>query len=87
MNSKLLKISLSADAHMDEKFPGWRDTLLYQNIWQEVYGMMIIKECIDEIETYQIPVGNSAAGEMACEWTYDALKDIRQNIKDKFAVK
>ena len=37
--------------------------------------------CIDIIETYRIPVGNSAAGEMACEWTYDALHEIRDAIR------
>ena len=31
---------------------------------------------------YQIPVGNSAAGELACEWTYDALKECRDNIRN-----
>jgi hypothetical protein len=30
---------------------------------------------------HQIPVGNSRAGEMACEWTYDALKECRDNIR------
>jgi hypothetical protein len=33
------------------------------------------------IEEYRIPVGNSSAGEMACEWTYDALKEIRDEIR------
>jgi hypothetical protein len=33
------------------------------------------------IEEYQIPVGNSPAGELACEWTYDALKEIRDDIR------
>lgn len=39
------------------------------------------ERCIDIIELYRIPVGNSAAGEMACEWTYDALKTIRDAIR------
>ena len=33
------------------------------------------------LSEHQIPVGNSAAGEMACEWTYDALKECRDNIR------
>ena len=37
--------------------------------------------CIGIIESHDIPVGNSAAGEMACEWTYDALKTIRDAIR------
>jgi hypothetical protein len=50
------------------------------------YTDSVVKECINKIETYQIPVGNSAAGEMACEWTYDALKEIRDEIKEHFGV-
>lgn len=44
----------------------------------------IIKEIIKIIETYSIPCGNSAAGELAAEWTYDALKSIRDEIKERF---
>lgn len=37
--------------------------------------------CAKIVETYRIPVGNSAAGEMACEWTHDALKEILDAIR------
>jgi len=47
---------------------------------------LIVRECIDKIETHRIPVGNSAAGEMACEWTYSSLKEIRDEIKQHFGV-
>ena len=53
----------------------------------EEFADLIIKDCIDKIETYRIPVGNSAAGELACEWTYNALKDIRDEIKENFGIK
>lgn len=39
------------------------------------------ERCIDIIESYRIPVGNSAAGELACEWTYDAIETIRDAIR------
>lgn len=39
------------------------------------------ERCIGIIESHHIPVGNSAAGEMACEWTYDALETIRDAIR------
>ena len=52
----------------------------------EKFAKLIIHRCIDEIETYRIPVGNSAAGEMACEWTCAALKEIRDNIKEHFGI-
>ena len=37
--------------------------------------------CAKIVETYRIPVGNSPAGEMACKWTHDALKEIRDAIR------
>ena len=40
-----------------------------------------MERCIGIIESHPIPVGNSAAGEMACEWTYGALKTIRAAIR------
>ena len=59
-------------------------TMTFEEI--EKFAELIIKDCIHEIETYQIPVGNSAAGEMAREWTYDALKEIRNGIMERFGV-
>ena len=50
------------------------------------FAELIVRECIDKIETHRIPVGNSAAGEMACEWTYAALKEIRDEIREHFGV-
>jgi hypothetical protein len=37
--------------------------------------------CLDVVKTHRIPVGNSSAGEMACEWTYGALKEIVAKIQ------
>ena len=58
-----------------------------ESIKLEAFAKLIIKECVKSIEQYEIPVGNSAAGELACEWTYNALKEIRDEIKEKFDVK
>lgn len=52
----------------------------------EILAKLIALECIDKIETYRIPVGNSASGELACEWTYDALREIRDDIKEYFGI-
>ena len=57
-----------------------------QIVLLEKFAELIVQECIDKIETHRIPVGNSAAGEMACEWTYDALKEIRDEIREHFGV-
>jgi hypothetical protein len=50
----------------------------------EKFAEAIIAECIDLIETYRIPVGNSRSGELAAEWTWDALETIRDNICERF---
>lgn len=51
-----------------------------RNAWNASRNSVIL-ECINILENYEIPVGNSAAGEMACEMTYEALKDIREEIR------
>lgn len=40
-----------------------------------------LEEVIKIIEEHRIPVGNSAAGEIACELTYAALHEIRDEIR------
>jgi hypothetical protein len=32
------------------------------------------------VESYPVPVGNSPAGELAAQWTMDALREIRDQI-------
>ncbi|CAB4132960.1 hypothetical protein UFOVP140_11 [uncultured Caudovirales phage] len=39
------------------------------------------KACIDIVEMYRIPVGNSPQGELAADWTYAALHEIRDEMK------
>ena len=53
---------------------------LLREAW-EGSAILMKERCIKIIEAYQVPVGNSAAGELACEWTMQALKDIREAIK------
>jgi hypothetical protein len=78
MNERIKE--LAADA-------GYPDYMTYgQDKILERFAELIVEECINKIETHQIPVGNSAAGEMACEWTYAALKEISGEIKEHFGV-
>jgi hypothetical protein len=57
-----------------------------QKKFVETLAQLVVQDCINKIETYHIPVGNSASGELACEWTYAALKEIRDDIKDTFGI-
>lgn len=57
-----------------------------QRRFVETLAQLVAQDCIDKLETYRIPVGNSSAGELACEWTYDALKNIRDDIRETFGL-
>ena len=86
MNKKIRELAENAGFYVydGEIFP--EKSSESQTGFLEKFAELIVKECIDKIETYHIPVGNSAAGEMACEWTYDALKEISDEIKERFGI-
>ena len=39
--------------------------------------------CIEIVESYRVSVGNSCAGELACEWTMENLREIREAIRTR----
>lgn len=45
------------------------------------YADALVDRAAEIIGTYKVPVGNSCAGEMAAEWTMDALHEVWQKIK------
>lgn len=83
MNERIRDMLEEATEVHDDRFTGHSERVVDYKVFAE----LIVKECIDKIETYRIPVGNSSSGELACEWTYAALKDIRDEIKETFGVK
>jgi hypothetical protein len=40
-----------------------------------------IERCLKIVETYEVSVGNSAAGEIACEMTMENLREIRDEMR------
>jgi len=80
MNKQILKLFNDAGFHQPEM-----ERLGIEHKFEK-FAELIVQECIDKIESYKIYVGNSPAGELACEWTYDALKDIRDDIKETFGI-
>ena len=81
MNERIRALALQALKHPDTDNDG---LTVFDNDELAKFTQLIVQECIDKIETYRIPVGNSAAGEMACEWTYEALKEIGDEIREHF---
>jgi hypothetical protein len=87
MNERIRELAEQAGlSHMPSNYPDMAD--LYKGADYELakFAELIVRECIDKIETYRIPVGNSRSGELACEWTYNALRDIRDEIKENFGI-
>ena len=85
MNERIKELWTQAEQRqVDDNGGVWVKTIFET---REKFAELIVRECIDKIETHRIPVGNSAAGEMACEWTYSALKEIKNEIKEHFGVK
>jgi hypothetical protein len=84
MNEKMRELAeKSGFQYIKDEGIGWAGNY---NASLPKFAELIVAECIDKIETYRIPVGNSSSGELACEWTYAALKEIRDEIKEHFGV-
>ena len=81
MNERIDELMIEAGARFE-----FLHGVHYDDFQYRKFAELIVKECINTIETHRIPVGNSAAGEMACEWTYSALMEIRDEIKEHFGV-
>ena len=93
MNERIKLLAEQADEYAKQTvhyYMGQFDGLTWEGKIKQTrdtkFAELIVKDCIDKIETYRIPVGNSAAGEMACEWTYSALMEIRDEIREHFGV-
>lgn len=48
--------------------------------WQAAEAVAI-ERCARIVETYEVSIGNSSAGEMACEMTMANLREIRDAIR------
>ena len=83
MNERLKQLAIESKLIAPE-YNGFDHTRL--SISQQRFAELIVGECIKKIETHEIPVGNSAAGEIACEMTYIALRQLRAEIKQHFGV-
>jgi hypothetical protein len=81
MNERIKQLLNQAGIYQPDRF----DAIDGSN-QMEKFAKLTVQQCIDKIETYRIPVGNSASNELACEWTYAALREIRDDIKESFEI-
>jgi hypothetical protein len=82
------RAAMRAEIMANLRLNGWRQCAVGQRETQHCGLLAAAVEaereaCIKIIGAYQIPVGNSPAGEMARDWTYDALKEIRDEIRER----
>lgn len=80
---EIIELALRADAYADAMDIGGKYRI---GLRDEYFATLVRNAALDEaikvIEEYRIPVGNSVAGELACEWTLNALADIRDTIRE-----
>jgi hypothetical protein len=74
-DNEILDIAFAAGLRFD-MYAG--DAALRANIklFARAVEFKIVEDALAIIATYKVPVGNSAAGEMAADWTMEALADI-----------
>jgi hypothetical protein len=75
------KMSLNSDVHFSR--PNEYMLNHYQSAWEAWQAATLAERerCIEIVGLYKVPVGNSSAGELACEWTMDAIKEIYEAIR------
>jgi hypothetical protein len=76
--AKKSKYDLTRDSQYPNKYY-WMSTEEAWNAWQAATKVEL-ERCVKIVEYYQVPVGNSVAGELACDWTMDALREIRDEM-------
>ena len=69
-----------------ERLNDWVNIGPVQKAALEEFTELIVRDCVEIVETQRVPVGNSAAGETAARLTMLALRDTRDEIKEHFGV-
>ena len=53
----------------------------------EKFAELIVRNCVEIVETQRVPIYSSRSGEMAAKWAMDTLRECRDRIKEHFGVK
>lgn len=77
-DDRIMEIAASLAGFAPEELRPERERLV---AFARTIRRVALEEAIVIIESHKVPVGNSAAGEMAAGWTMDALHEIRDEIR------
>ena len=87
MNPRIKELAVQARKEFLELPTGYRPEQvgMYRQI-MERFAELIVRECIEIVETQRVPIYSSRSGEMAAKWTMNALRECRDEIKEHFGV-
>ena len=83
MNEQIEKLAREC---FDVANDGNGDEYLGTTAGVEKFAELIIRGCVEIVETQRVPIYSSRSGEMAAKWAMDALRECRNKIKKHFGV-
>lgn len=83
MNPTVKKLAEQAGFNVYEDGNFRVDPGQWINAELEKFAELLIRGCVEIVETQRVPVGNS---KMAAKWTMDSLRECRDKIKEHFGV-
>ena len=69
-----------------ERLNDWVSIGPVQKAALEEFTELIVRDCVEIVETQRVPIQLSRSGEMAAKWAMDALRECRDKIKEHFGV-
>ena len=91
MNARIQELALEAfDPINAMASEGVADRHTFDQAWFQLYNKkfaeLIVRGCVEIIETQRVPIRPSPSGEMAAKWTVDELRECRDKIKKHFGL-
>ena len=83
MNEQIEKLAREC---FDVANDGNGDEYLGTTAGVEKFAELIIRGCVEIVETQRVPIYSSRSGEMAAKWAMDSLRECRDKIKEHFGV-
>ena len=83
MNEQIKKLAREC---FDVANDGNGDEYLGTTAGVEKFAELIVRGCVEIVETQRVPIYSSRSGEMAAKWAMDSLRGCRDEIKEHFGV-
>ena len=77
----IIRWAREAGIELDGDHTAWMEPIESLERFANLVAAAERDACLKIIGSYRVPVGNSVAGELACEWTMNALQEIYEDIR------